>query len=155
MYHGPLRSTTCSTRPTRSPPPPFLSSLARTPACLPTDRRHSPLPSSSHLSPDVFHSLASLSLTFSFSLAPTRACPPIDRHNDATTASLLAPPTCWTRCRSRSRCRSPLRGRVRRPTIRTTQRRRRYSRLRRPGLAVAHVLALARPYADMSADRTS
>ena len=103
MCHGPLRSITCSTRPTRSPPP-FLPSLARTPACLPTDRRYSLLPSSSHRSPDVLHSLNSLSLTFSLSLALTRACPPTDRPNDVTTASLLAPsevsssfPTCFIR----------------------------------------------------------
>ena len=43
---------------------------------------------------------------------------------------LIVLPTCstrWTCCR-RSRSRSPLRGRVRRPTVLTTQRRRRYSR---------------------------
>ena len=77
VCHGPLRSTTCSTRATCSPPPPFLPSLARTPACLPTDRRHSHLPSSSHRSPDVLHSLDSLSLPLS--LAPAWACPPTDR----------------------------------------------------------------------------
>ena len=42
---------------------------------------------------------------------------------------LIVPPTCSTRCRFRSR--SPLRGRVRRPTVLTTQRRRRYSRPQR------------------------
>ena len=63
--HEPLHSATCSTRATRSPPPPFQPFLARKPACLPTDLRHS--------------------------LASTRACPLTDRLNDATTASLLAP----------------------------------------------------------------
>ena len=91
MCHGPLRSTTCSTRVNRSPPSPFLPSLARTPACLPTDLLHSRLPSSSHRSPDVLHSQDSLSLPFSLYLASTGACPPTDRPNDATTASLLAP----------------------------------------------------------------
>ena len=83
MCHGPLHSTTCSTRATRSPLPPLLPFLARTPACLPTDRRHSRLPLSSHRSPDVLHSLS-----LPLSLAPARACPPTDRRNDATTASL-------------------------------------------------------------------
>ena len=43
----------------------------------------------------------------------------------------IVPLTCstrWTRCRSRSCSRSSLRGCVRRPTVLTTQRRRRYSR---------------------------
>ena len=84
-----------------------------------------------------------------FSLAPTRAFPSTDRPNDATTASLLAPPevffllptciTCFTHafiipptCSTRwARSRSPLQGRVRRPSFLTTQRRRRYSRPQR------------------------
>ena len=82
---------------------------------------------------------------------------------------VFVPPTCstrWTRRRSRSR--SPLRGRVRRPTVLTTQRRRRYSRPRRfppssrrallasptppsfprraPPVGLAVAVALARPY---------
>ena len=36
---------------------PFLPSLAGTPACIPTDLRHSRLSSSSHRSPDVLHLL--------------------------------------------------------------------------------------------------
>ena len=95
-----LKLPTYFTRATRSPPPlpPFPPSLARTPACLPTDL-NSRLQSSSHLSPDALHLLDSLSL----SLAPTRPCLPTDRPNDATTTSLLAPseasssfPTCFT-----------------------------------------------------------
>ena len=82
---------------------------------------------------------------------------------------LIVSPTYSTRWTCR-RSRSPLRGRVRRSTVLTTQRRRRYSRPRRfppssrrallasptpplfsrrvplAGLAVASVLALARPY---------
>ena len=54
--YGPLPATTCSTRATCSPPPPFLPSLAHTPACLLTDHRHSRLPLSSHRSPNVLHS---------------------------------------------------------------------------------------------------
>ena len=156
----------CSTRATRSPPPPFLPSLtarrrvyrptfaicvfrrllivpptllhsldslslplslAPTWVCPPTGRLKRrnqgvvtralrgfllvpdvlySLDPNLHRSPDVLHLLDSLSLPFSFSLslAPTRACPPTDRPNNATTASLLAPseasssfPTCLSR----------------------------------------------------------
>ena len=97
--HGPLCSTTCSTRAPRSPPP-FLPSLAHTPACLLTDLRHSRLPSPSRCSPDVLHSLDLPSL--SLLLASSGACPPTGRPNNPTTASLLAPsevsssfPTCF------------------------------------------------------------
>ena len=70
----------------------------------------------------------------------------------------IFPPTCstrWPRCRSRSRSRSPLSGCARRPTVLTTQRRRRYSHPRRADLAFAHVLTLACHYAGVSADRLS
>ena len=160
MHHGPLRSTTCSTRTTRSTPLPFLPSFARTPACLPTDLRHSRLLSSSHRSP-VLHSLDSLLLPFLLSLAPMRSCPPTvlttqRRHRysrpqrfppgyvtkrsgsemKSTTLkhSILlsrSSPGYFLFSALESRNRSPLRGCVRRPMVLTTQRRRRYSRSQR------------------------
>ena len=135
MYHGPLRSTTCSTRATHSLPPPFLPSLARTLACLLTDRRHSRLSSSSHHSPNVLHSLDSLSLLLS--LAPARACPPTDRPNDGGRRR-------YSRPQRFPRSRRALLASPTPPSL-----------PRRAGLAVAPVLAIARPYRGVFADRPS